>query len=253
MVEYVAFPGAILAVVMANALLWVRARRLQRELSHVRVQRHVDWIINQAADGTAVPTPEERRRRFVVITGGLGGGVGTAVAAFAGRITASSWWTRSHPALVASTLTAAAALTALALVQINHIVANAPLTPAPLPAHSRISHGPGAWLRAPAPGSTDAVGAPGDSSAHPTGPEPPWSPAPSNLAIQDWPREADISTSSLPTSGTSAPPTGNASGPTTPPSATQPSGIAESAGNSPCGDLRLRPRLHVGICLSHSG
>lgn len=129
MIECIAIVVAAAAVCIAAA--WFGAGLwLERKESRARVYRAFHQVIVSA------PTPEERRRRFFVIRGGLAAAIG----AWSGRIAVSTWWHRSHPALITSGVTITAAVAALMVVQLgNQLPTTLPAAPpailTPAPSH----------------------------------------------------------------------------------------------------------------------
>lgn len=118
MIELVAVAGAITTAAFAALSLWARARKLQAELSRIRVQRAFDWVITGRPPGDLAPrTPEERRAAFFVIKGG---GLAVLGSLLGPRAAQALKHAREHPALTTASLTAATAICLIVVISAVH-------------------------------------------------------------------------------------------------------------------------------------
>lgn len=238
----IATAAAVIAVVAAwfGVDIWQRKKE-----SRGRVLRAFHQVI------LAAPTPEARRSRFFIIRGGLS----TALGACMGRIAASTWWQRSHPALITSGATMLAAVAALVVVQVGRPLPDLPAVPpavlVPTPPHWGTAPSGPVGTTTPTPVSSPSVFVP-----HlPRADDPPAQPTDPLLALGgSTPTPSAGSPAGTTSPADSAPPTTPTS-PTAPTTSPPPSTTAGEPSSQPAGSGgRCLVRVgigaaHVGVCL----
>jgi hypothetical protein len=228
----IAVAGAITAALAAVGLLWARARRLQQELSELRVQRAFEWVITgRAPQDLAVPTPEQRRAAFYIIRGGSA----AAASLLSARLVAGLRQAREHPALTTASLTALTAACVILVLAAVHSSPNSHAAPTRPPASTtRLSPSP-----SPRPSNRTPA------SPTPTAPTPTAPTAPTGSST--WTPPTWLLPERPPTSVSPAP--GMHITPPAGPSTTPPSGATPSPSAPDTGAPAPTPPAAVDRCL----